>query len=43
MHQITNRIQVIVERRHIRKILAVIAVSGKTGTNGTIKGSFVLN
>jgi hypothetical protein len=42
MHQMMNLIHVIVDRRHIKNILARIALIGKSGTNGTINGNFVL-
>ena len=37
-----NRTHVIIDKRHIKKIFAVIAQIGNSGTQGTINGSFVL-
>ena len=42
MHQMMNLIHVSVDRRHIKNIFARIALIGKSGTNGTINGNFVL-
>lgn len=43
MHQMVNLTHVSVDRRHIKNMLARIAVIGNRGTNGTINGNLVLN